>query len=287
MRYPMLPLFAVSVMLAAPVPKLKPVTVEAPPATTEAAPASKTVYVTDRDVVTINTRLRFTTVIILPMSEVILDFLCGDKEFWVINGIQNYASIRPTMKEHAVTNLNLMTASGKIYSFLLQQAPEGIGSDLKVFIEPKDSGGALSASLGKPRFVTAEAVDDYREQLEIAKAETAKVKAEAEKQIAAEKEAQAKALRMAKAALPGSLKYDYEYKDRKPFNVASIAHDDKFTYIKANPTEAPIIGELKDGKYSVIQYQYDSTTGLYTIPKVIDRFFFGIGKLKLHVTRKS
>ena len=40
-------------------------------------------------------RLRFTTLIVLPKAEQILDFVCGDKEFWVVNGAQNFAYVKP------------------------------------------------------------------------------------------------------------------------------------------------------------------------------------------------
>jgi type IV secretory pathway VirB9-like protein len=53
------------------------------------------------------------TLIMLPKEEQILDFTCGDKDWWVINGTQNLAYIKPA-KAGAQTNLNLITASGGI-----------------------------------------------------------------------------------------------------------------------------------------------------------------------------
>ena len=58
--------------------------------------------------------------IILPEQEEILDFVCGDKEFWVVSGAQNLAYVKPA-KAGATTNLNLVTASGNVYSFLLDR----------------------------------------------------------------------------------------------------------------------------------------------------------------------
>ena len=37
----------------------------------------------------VNARLRFTTMIVLPEKEEILDFVCGDKDFWIVSGGQN------------------------------------------------------------------------------------------------------------------------------------------------------------------------------------------------------
>src|SRR4029450_11938535 len=73
-----------------------------------------------QSVVRLNAKLRFTTMIILPEQERILDFVCGDKEFWVVSGAQNLAYVKPA-KAGAATNLNLVTAAGHVYSFLLTE----------------------------------------------------------------------------------------------------------------------------------------------------------------------
>src|SRR5918996_5999762 len=79
----------------------------------------------------LQTRLRFTTMIVLPDDEEILDVVCGDKDFWVISATQNIAHVKPA-KEGAATNLNLVTASGAVYSFLLSE--KNGSPDLKVYV---------------------------------------------------------------------------------------------------------------------------------------------------------
>ena len=78
------------------------------------------VAASERGVISLATKIRYTTMIILPDTEEILDVLCGDKEFWVINASHNIAHLKPA-KEGAATNLNLVTASGTVYSFLLAE----------------------------------------------------------------------------------------------------------------------------------------------------------------------
>src|SRR5689334_6768558 len=53
--------------------------------------STKVISYGDRDIVPIKTKLRYTTLIVLPKEEQILDYTCGDKEFWIINGSQNFA----------------------------------------------------------------------------------------------------------------------------------------------------------------------------------------------------
>ena len=70
----------------------------------------------------LNAKLRYTTLIVLPKNEQILDFTCGDKEFWIVNGTQNFAYVKPAPK--AQTNLNLITASGNVYSLVTTESRE-------------------------------------------------------------------------------------------------------------------------------------------------------------------
>jgi type IV secretory pathway VirB9-like protein len=251
-------------------------------AAVEAAPLSKAVELSDRDVVPINTRLRFTTMIVLPKQEVILDFVCGDKEFWVVNGTQNFAFIKPA-KPGIQTNLNLITASGNVYSFLVKEVGEG-PVDLKLFIEPK-SEGMVSAMNGQPRFVPAQAVEDWRQQAELARAAAKKAADDVQVQIAAATTAVRKEKDKALAQYPAALNFDYDFKDQPGFNVSAIYNDGRFTYIKAVPQETPALYEVKDGKPSLVQFQF--ANGLYTIDKVIDRGYLAMGKKRLHFTREE
>src|SRR5262245_42959217 len=58
-------------------------------------PSSRVVAYTKRDVMPLRAKLRYTTLIVLPEGERILDYTCGDKDWWVVNGNQNLAYIKP------------------------------------------------------------------------------------------------------------------------------------------------------------------------------------------------
>src|SRR5262245_51048054 len=78
------------------------------------------VTASSRSLIPLQTRLRYTTMIVLPEDEEILDVICGDRDFWVISATHNIAHIKPA-KEGAATNLNLVTARGEVYSFILSE----------------------------------------------------------------------------------------------------------------------------------------------------------------------
>lgn len=238
---------------------------------------AKVVSYGERDVIAVKAKVRFTTLIVLPKQEQILDFTCGDKEFWIVNGSQNFAYVKPA-KAGSRTNLNLITASGNVYSFVLSEVTNETDSepDLKIFVELKDE-SMLSAANGQPRFVSAQQVEDYRRQVEIAKAEARDAKQAA--QTAIERETGE-----FRAEYPANLKFPYRVETAKrPFNVTAIFNDGKFTYIQAHPDEPPALYELKDGKPDLVQFEFHN--GTYVVAKVLDSGYLAIGKQKLSFIR--
>src|SRR5581483_4029749 len=132
---------------------------------------SRTVSYHETDIIPISTEVRFTTLIELPKEESILEATCGDKEYWPVNWTGNLAYVKPA-KPGSRTNINLITASGNVYSFLateVSQNPDG-HADLKIFINPSDT-SAIVAMRDKPRFISADAVASYKKQAEDAKAQ--------------------------------------------------------------------------------------------------------------------
>lgn len=265
-----------SLALAANKPKI-----EAPPPTPIVSVArARTVYVSKDDIVELHNRTRFETLILLPPGEVIIDVLCGDKENWPLQAIKgtNFAVVKPAI-EGSRTNLGLVTESGNVYSFTLNESAT-VDPDLKIFVEPKPG---LLASIGTtPRFVPTQEVATFKEQAQVAQAAAAKAQEEAEKQIATVKAEAAKETTQAKAKAVRSLSFDYKYEPQPDFNVSAIYHDKDFTYILANPRTAPVLHAYADGKPSLVEFQYDGT--VYFVPQILDRFSLTIGKRSMHIT---
>src|SRR5687767_15849930 len=115
------------------------------------------VSATERGVIPLQTRLRYTTMVVLPEGEEILDVLCGDRDFWVISATHNIAHVKPA-KAGAETNLNLVTSSGTIYSFMLTE--KSSPPDLKVYIQ-----GEPTTAGGKPRYYSAVQVQALEAQI--------------------------------------------------------------------------------------------------------------------------
>jgi len=138
----------------------------------------------------------------------------------------------------------------------------------------------ISAMSGKPRFVSIDEVEMYRNAAEAAKQDTRQAQKTYQEMTAQEES-------KVRQRYPAILQFDYKFDraNKEPFNISEIYRDDKFTYIKGVPQETPTVYEVKDGKPSLIQYQFSA--GLYTIPKIVDQGYLVVGKKKLAFHRLS
>ena len=227
---------------------------------------ARTVKYAAKDIVSITTRPRFTTLVLLPPQEHILDFVIGDKDAWVLEGTQNFAYLKPT-KAGLETSMNLITASGNTYTFYCTST-ESAQADLKVFIEPTDE-KLLDAAAGEPRLLPASDVDQFRQAaaLEIKAAQEQSDHFRADYPVHA-------------------LKFDYKFqKDKKPFRISAIYHDDRHTYIRLDASEKPAFYEVKDGQPALANYTLEE--GVYVIDHVVDKGYLSIGKHKTAFERQG
>src|SRR5439155_15885444 len=164
------------------------------------APRVRDVTVSPRSVISVDTKLRYTTMVILPDGEEILDVVCGDRDFWVISATQNIAHIKPA-KEGAATNVNLVTASGAVYSFLLSEG-KSAQPDLKVYVTADPA-----IARAKPKYVSASQVSALETELTQVRAAVEVAQRRSDEAIAAFKQQYPAALQFAY----GQLKYE------KPF----------------------------------------------------------------------
>jgi type IV secretion system protein VirB9 len=198
--------------------------------------------------------------ILLPDDEEILDVLCGDKDWWVISATHNIAHIKPA-KEGAATNLNLVTGSGTVYSFLLSEKGGTGTPDLKVYVTPDPSDPR-----GTPKYYTAAQFEAVRAELTAARESVDTERRHAADAIAAFQQDYSSKLQF----MYGTPKYE------KPFLVRAIWHDGQFTYVKTDANELPALYEVKDGTPSLLNFQVRN--GTYVVPKVLDRGYLALGK---------
>jgi type IV secretory pathway VirB9-like protein len=220
------------------------------------------VTVSDRSVVSVATRVRYTTMIQLPDDEEILDVVCGDRDFWVISATRHIAHIKPA-KEGASTNLHLVAASGRVYSFLLTEQ-KASPPDLKVYVA---ADGEMVAP--SKRLYSAADLDALRAELADAREAASLVKRKADE-----------AVDQFKRDYPARLQFTYRApKYEGPFFLRALWNDGEFTYIRTDARELPALYELQDDAPALVNFRVEH--GLYVIPKVIERGYLALGKARL------
>jgi type IV secretory pathway VirB9-like protein len=246
-----------------------------------ATEAARVVKYAKEDIVPIRAKLRFSTLIVLPDDEEILDFTTGDKEFWIINGWQNLCYVHPA-QAGIRSNLNLITATGHVYSFILTEISNDPNADpdLKIFVEPKETPG-ISAKSELHTYVSAGEAEAYKKELETLRAQTAE-------QLRAAEALAGEQVKHFRSSYATKLQFDYQFSRQaahEPFLVSAIYHDETFTYIKCGAREKPALYEVQDGRPNLISFQLEN--GVYIVPKILDSGYLAIGKKKVAFARQS
>ena len=240
--------------------------------------APRTVVVTDTEQppVILTGQLQ-ATLIVLPPEEKVATVFGGDTVNWVFDGghvASRFISVKPKTAGSS-TDLHIVSDHGNEYTLQLREVSSDADAhfDSKVMITPGDQAGKDKLA-AMPVFVPAADLDHAKAEAAAAKvAQVAELKAET---------ARAEQYR---STYPGTLHFDYTW-DRKKgddLGLQQVWHDDKFTYMRGQFEETPALYELKDGKPSLINF--DFSNGLYTVPKEIAHGYLTIGKKKVEFDR--
>jgi type IV secretory pathway VirB9-like protein len=218
------------------------------------------------------------TLIELPVEEKVATVFGGDTVSWVIDAgrvASRYVSIKPRIAD-STTDLHIISDHNNEYTIELREISSDKDNphfDSKVYVsstDPKTAENIIKA----PVFLPAAEVEAKEAQLK-KEAEDARKAAEADhKTIAATVE-------NFKASYPSSLHFDYAWDVKKgnALGLMQIWRDDKFTYLRGRFQETPALYELKDGKGSLINF--DFANGLYTVPKTVAQGYLSIGKQRV------
>ena len=219
------------------------------------------------------------TLILLPAEEKIATVFGGDTVDWVFDAghvASRFISVKPKLA-NATTDIHIVSDHGNEYTLQLQEISNDadIHFDSKVFILPGDK-AAKEKLTDLPVFVPAAELDKARLEAATAKA------AQAAEIKAAETKAEAY-----RSQYPGSLHFDFVWdaKKGKEIGLQQIWHNDKFTYLRGQFQETPALYEMKDGKGSLINFDYNN--GLYTVPKQLDNGYLAIGKKRVDFHRSQ
>jgi type IV secretion system protein VirB9 len=214
----------------------------------------------------------------LPAGEKVVTVFGGDTNSWIFDAghvASRYVSIKPKIADET-TDVHIVSDHGNEYTIELREISSDKDNphfDSKINISSSDTKAADNIAK-PPMFVPAAEADAKEAQLR-KEADDAKKAAEADHKTVAT------AAESFKASYPGTLRFDYTWDQKKgaALGIQQIWRDDKFTYLRGQFQETPALYELKDGKGSLINY--DFANGLYTIPKTVVQGYLSIGKQRV------
>jgi type IV secretion system protein VirB9 len=217
------------------------------------------------------------TLIILPAEEKVASVFAGDTVNWIFDGgriASRFLSVKPKTA-NAATDVHIVSDHGNEYTLQLREVSSEADAhfDSKVFLTPGDQ-AAKDRLVQLPVFVPASELDKAKQEVAVTKAtQAAELKAE---QTRGEQ---------FRSEYPGTLHFDYAWDERKgkQLGLHQIWRDDKFTYLRGVFQETPALYELKDGRGSLINFDFNG--GLYTVPKLLEHGYLAIGKQKLEFRR--
>jgi type IV secretory pathway VirB9-like protein len=219
------------------------------------------------------------TLILLPAEEKVATVFGGDTVDWVFDGghvPSRFISVKPKVANGA-TDIHIVSDHGNEYTLQLQEisADGDPHFDSKVFIVPGDK-AAKDRLAELPVFVPAAELDKVKQEMSAAKAA-----------VTAELKAADNKAEQYRSQYPGSLHFDYSWDQKKghELGLEQVWRDDKFTYLRGHFQETPALYEVKDGKGSLINF--DFSNGLYTVPKELDNGYLAIGKKKVEFHRAA
>ena len=219
------------------------------------------------------------TLILLPAEEKVATVFGGDTVDWVFDGghvASRFISIKPKLAG-STTDVHIISDHGNEYTLELHEisADGDPHFDSKVFVTPGEKAGKDKLA-ELPVFVPAAELDRVKQEA----AAAAAVAATEHKTAATEAE-------QYRSSYPGQLHFDYTWDKKKAaaLGLQQIWRDDRFTYLRGQFQETPALYETKDGKGSLINF--DFANGLYTIPKTVLMGYLAIGKQRVDFHRET
>ena len=229
------------------------------------APAPSDAALTHHAVpITVTTRVRHVSTVVLPAGTEIVDVIVGDASSWDVTAAAHLAFIRPLVTG-ARSNLVLLTGAGVLVPLvMIERADAPVDAVVPIDV----AGGAAAANpvLTTPDAVAAAA---RRAAEAWAVAETAETRAVAQTDTA--RTAAHAALDTHRAAAPRQLVFPYRWTGAAaaaPWLVEQLWHDGRRTYLRTRAA-APVLYEQADGALVPVDDVTVLDGVLHVVPRVL------------------
>ena len=226
--------------------------------------------------ITVTTRVRHVSTIVLPTGTEIVDVIVGDAASWDVTAAAHLVFIRPLVSG-ACSNLVLLTGAGTLVPLVvIERADAPVDA-----VVPLDIAAAATPENG-PILTTPDAVAAAAQRAAEAWAAVEAAETHAAAQTDAARTAAHAALDTHRAAAPRQLVFPYRWTGAAatvPWLVEQLWHDGRHTYLRTRATD-PVLYEQRDG----VLVPVDGVTVLNGVLHVVPRVL-GAGAIEVEARR--
>ena len=222
--------------------------------------------------ITVTTRVRHVTTIVLPESASIVDVVVGDGEYWDVSSAAHLAFIRPLV-EDARSNLVLLTASGAVIPLLVVEQ-SGAAVDAVVRLgAPGQPAPESKTHTAAPVLTTADEVAALAARAAAAWEAVEAAEERATGRVETARTAAQEALDIKRESYPRQLQFDYRWAFNAepasyPWLVEGLWHDGRRTYLRTRAT-SPTLYERADGGLEPVPVAAVLDDVLHVVPRVL------------------
>ena len=238
-----------------------------------AAQGLRTVTAPEDASVTLTTRVRHVTTVVLPETAEIVEVVVGDAEHWDVSAAAHLAFVRP-LAPGARSNLVLLTASGAIVPLALVESADGaVDSVVRV-----DLGVSETASAG-PVLASAEVIAATAARAARAWEAVATAEVQAAERVEAARSAAQAELDARREAYPRQASFDYRWAGDAsgyPWLVEGMWHDGRRTYLRTRAL-SPVLYERVGGELKQVAAPRVLDDVLHVVPRVLGSGVLEVG----------
>ena len=236
--------------------------------------------------VTVTTRVRHVTTVVLPETAEIVDVVVGDTEYWDVSAAAHLAFVRPLV-EDARSNLVLLTAAGDLVPLLLvERADAAVDAVVRVGPPPKEAAGAVPppGADTAPVLASAAAVEAAAARAAAAWETVAAAEQRAAERTEAARTAARERLDAGREAYPRQARFDYRWPDeaaRYPWLVEAMWHDGRRTFLRTRALSPVLRERVEGGELERVAVAAVLDDVLHVVPRVLGDGVLEVGGRRL------
>ncbi len=230
--------------------------------------------------ITVTTRVRHVTAIVLPETAGIVEVVVGDAEQWDVSAAAHLAFVRPLV-EGARSNAVLLTVGGRIVPLaLVESAAAAVDAVVRIGAADAADGGPVLAAAGAVEAAAARAAEAWEA--------AAAAEARAAERIEAARTAARDRLDADREAYSRQARFDYRWPAAGagyPWMVEGMWHDGRRTYLRARAL-SPTLYEGVGGELEPVTGVETVGDVLHVVPRVLGAGALEVGGRRLAWTAR-